>query len=182
MRLLANKQWKKNSLFSYIRLQKQHRSLMYWLKICNAWVRSQLRWAWNWLKLTVTSSNVLRIIIHWLSAHSDVGLTQGSLIPREHSLYRALKHSICQHKLDLSKTKQRLPIITNSHLNFRYLKIPKISPSMYKPLELSRQKTVVKTPLQIAPKYKVKQSKNGKFPSNYNASPIDFETQISLSP
>ena len=53
---------------------------------------------------------------------------------------------------------------------------------MYKPLELARQKTVVKTPLQIAPKYKVKQSKNGKFPSNYNASPIDFETQISLSP
>ena len=39
------------------------------------------------------------------------------------SLYRALKHSICQHKLDfnLSKTKQPLPIITNSHLNFRKL-------------------------------------------------------------
>ena len=29
-------------------------SLMYWLKICKAWVRSQLRWAWNWLKLNVT--------------------------------------------------------------------------------------------------------------------------------
>ena len=42
---------------------------------------------------------------------------------KEHSLYRALKHSIRQHKLDLnlSKTKQPLPIITNSHLNFRYL-------------------------------------------------------------
>ena len=26
----------------------------------------------------------------------------------------------------------------------------------------------------------VKQSKNGKFPSNYQPSPIDFETQISL--
>ena len=37
--------------------------------------------------------------------------------------FRALKHSIRQHKLDLnlSKTKQPLPIITNSHLNFRYL-------------------------------------------------------------
>ena len=58
---------------------------MYWLKICKAWVRSQLRWAWNWLKLKVTSSNVLRIIIHWLSARRDVGLTQGSLIPKEHS-------------------------------------------------------------------------------------------------
>ena len=34
--------------------------------------------------------------------------------------------------------------------------------------------------LEIALKYKVKQSKNGKFPSNYEASPIDFETQISL--
>ena len=42
---------------------------------------------------------------------------------KEHSLYRALKHSIRQHKIDLnlSKTKQPLPIITNSHLNFRYL-------------------------------------------------------------
>ena len=30
--------------------------------------------------------------------------------------------------------------------------------------------------LEIAPKYKAKQSKNGKFPSNYMASPIDFET------
>ena len=35
--------------------------------------------------------------------------------------------------------------------------------------------------LEIALKYKIKQSKNGKFTSNYNASPIDFETQISLS-
>ena len=108
---------------SHIRLQKQHSSLMCWLKICKAWVRNQLRWAWNWLKLNVTSSNVLRLIIYWLSARSDVGLTQGSLIPREHSLYRALKHSIRQHKLGLNlrKTKQPLPIITNSHLNFWYL-------------------------------------------------------------
>ena len=34
------------------------------VKICKAWVRSQLRCAWNWLKLKVTSSIVLRIIIH----------------------------------------------------------------------------------------------------------------------
>ena len=34
--------------------------------------------------------------------------------------------------------------------------------------------------LEIALKYKVKQSKNGKFPSQYKASPIDFETQNSL--
>ena len=33
---------------------------------------------------------------------------------------------------------------------------------------------------KIALKYQVKQSKNGKFTSNYKASPIDFETQISL--
>ena len=32
---------------------------------------------------------------------------------------------------------------------------------------------------KIALKYKVKQSKNGKFTSNNKASPIDFETQIS---
>ena len=94
---------KQVSIFlSHIRLQKQHSSLMYWLKICKAWVRSQLRWEWHWLKLKVTSSNVLRIIIHWLSARRDVGLIQGSLTPKEHSLYRALKHSICQHKLDLN--------------------------------------------------------------------------------
>ena len=34
--------------------------------------------------------------------------------------------------------------------------------------------------LEFAVEYKVKQSKNGKFPSHYTASPIDFETQISL--
>ena len=67
--------------------------------------------------------DVLRIIIHWISARRDVGLTLGRLIPKKHSLYRALKHSIHQHKLDLnlSRTKQPLLIITNSHLNFRYL-------------------------------------------------------------
>ena len=32
--------------------------------------------------------------------------------------------------------------------------------------------------LEIALKYKVKQSKNGTFPSNYKASQIYFETQI----
>ena len=74
-------------------------------KICKAWVRSQLRGAWNWLKHNVTRSNVMRIIIPWLSARREVGLTQGSLIPKEHSLYRALKHSIRQHKLDLNSSK-----------------------------------------------------------------------------
>ena len=34
--------------------------------------------------------------------------------------------------------------------------------------------------LEIALKYKVKQSKNGKIPSNYKASSIDFEKQISF--
>ena len=100
IQILPKKQF---SIFlSQIRLQKQHSSLMYCLTICKAWVRSQLRWAWNWLKLKVTSSNVLRIIIHWLSARRDVGLTQGSLTPKEHSIYRALKHSFHQHKLDLN--------------------------------------------------------------------------------
>ena len=143
------------------------------VKICKAWVRSQLRWAWNWLKLNVTSSSVLRIIIHWLSRVSNrVFLSrnpegyfwhpisrayfQSRISPRfrlkipnpepqireiphpekligdphyQHAgqdvgfTCRALKHSIRQHKLDLnlSKTKQPLPIITNSHLNFRNL-------------------------------------------------------------
>ena len=44
----------------------------------------------------------------------------------------------------------------------------------------SKYKTPGGLYLEIALKCKVKQSKNGKFPSNYKASPIDFETQISL--
>ena len=118
MRLLAvnNKSNKTNSekrilYFSYIRLQKQHSSLMYWLKICKAWVRSQLCWAWNWLKLNVTSWNVLRIIMHWLSARRDVRLTKGRLIPKKHSLYRALKHSIRQHKL-VNRTWHKVTLVT----------------------------------------------------------------------
>ena len=35
---------------------------------------------------------------------------------------------------------------------------------------------------KIALKHKVEQSKNGKFTSNFKASPIDFETQVSCSP
>ena len=68
---------------------------------------------------------------------------------------------------------------------------------MYKPLQIYKphkpvmQKPSVKLPLQIeafpgtytwkiALKYKVKQDKKGKFTSKYNASPLYFETQISL--
>ena len=55
----------------------------------------------------------------------------------------------------------------------RKAKNPRLNrPSKYKPPEGLY--------LEIAVKYKVKQSKNGKFTSNYKASPIDFETQISL--
>ena len=51
-------------------------------------------------------------------------------------------------------------------------KIPPLNrPSKYKPLGACTWK--------IALKYKVEQRKNGKFTSNYKASPIDFETQIS---
>ena len=79
----------------------------------------------------------------------------------------------------------------------KYRKIPKIIPSMYRPLQIwASQTRNAKNPsplnrpskykppgglyLEIALKYKVKQSKNSKFPSNYKVSPIDFETQISL--
>ena len=68
---------------------------------------------------------------------------------------------------------------------WRYRKIPKISPSKYKPPKPVTQKPFVKSPLQmscawkIALKYKEK-SRNGNFTSNYKACPIDFETQISL--
>ena len=74
----------------------------------------------------------------------------------------------------------------------RHRKIPKISPSKYKPPK--PVKPIKNPPLnhpskykppgactwKIALKYKVKQSKNGKFTSNYKANPIGFETQISL--
>ena len=49
----------------------------------------------------------MRIIFHWLPAPSDVGLTRGSLIPEERSLYRALKNSIRQHRLDLNLSKKK---------------------------------------------------------------------------
>ena len=70
----------------------------------------------------------------------------------------------------------------------KYRKIPKISPPRkYKPLKLVTKKNLrkihpskYKPPgglcLEIALKYKVKQSKNGKFTSNFKACPIDFET------
>ena len=75
-----------------------------------------------------------------------------------------------------------------------YRKIPKINPSMYKPLQTRNAKnsplnhpTKYNPPppgaglyLEIALKDKVQHSKNGKFPFNYKASPINFKTQISL--
>ena len=62
---------------------------------------------------------------------------------------------------------------------------------MYKPPKLVRKKnpplnrpSEYKPPgglyLEIALKYNLKWSKNGQTPSNYKASPIDFEMQISL--
>ena len=57
------------------------------------------------------------------------------------------------------------------HLH-KYRKIPKISLSKYKPPGACTWK--------IALKYLAKQSKNGRFIPSYEASPIDFETQISL--
>ena len=59
---------------------------------------------------------------------------------------------------------------------WKYRKIPKISPSKYEPPKLTLNRpSKYKTPrglyLEIALKYKVKQSKNGKFSSNYKASP-----------
>ena len=69
--------------------------------------------------------------------------------------------------------------------NTGYRKIPKISPQTgnAKSLALNRP-SKYKSPgactWKIALKYKVKQSINDKFTSNYMASSIDFETQISL--
>ena len=75
-----------------------------------------------------------------------------------------------------------------------YRKIPKISPSMYKPLQKKAPQTgnAKNPPLnrpsqykprgactwKIALKYKVKQCKNGKFTLNYKVSPIDFKRKF----
>ena len=57
---------------------------------------------------------------------------------------------------------------------------------MYKPLQTKAPQTGpnISQPgtctWKFALKHKVEQSKTGKFTSNYKASPIDFETRISL--
>ena len=70
------------------------------------------------------------------------------------SLYRALKHGIRQHKLDLnlSKTKQPLPI---SHLNFRYLTA---SPNLQtQNLKIDLRHTWLNTAVQLVGKNLVRQ-------------------------
>ena len=80
--------------------------------------------------------------------------------------------------------------ITGYSQDDEYRKIPKISPSKYKPPKPVTQKNPpLSAPPNISPpgactwkvtlKYNVKQRKNGKFTSNYKVSPIEFETQIS---
>ena len=68
---------------------------------------------------------------------------------------------------------------------YSYRRVPKISPFKYKPPKPVTQK---KPPLNRTSKYKppwactwkialkCKVKQNGRFPSNYKASPIDFET------
>ena len=63
-----------------------------------------------------------------------------------------------------------------------YRKIPKISPSMYKALQIWAPQSGNTTPpgglyLKDSPQ---KKRKNAEFTSIYTASPIDFETQSSL--
>ena len=87
--------------------------------------------------------------------------------------------------------------ISNNTVKFRKYAPPCISPFKYRPPKLATQKnpplnrpSKYKPPpplpsgglyLETALKYKVKHSKNSKFPTNYKVSSIDFETQISLS-
>ena len=100
---------------------------------------------------------------------------------------------------DVSHFAQRSRLLfsrLNWKLEIKYHKIPKISPSMYKPLQIqapltgnaknpplnrpSKYKPLGACTWKIALKYKEKQSKKGRFTFNCKASPIDFETQISL--
>ena len=86
--------------------------------------------------------------------------------------------------------------IVQNTVKFRKQALSCIYPSKYKPPPPPKKKNRnAKNPtlnrhskykptgglyLEIALKYKVKQSKDGKFPTNYKASPIDFEKQISF--
>ena len=78
---------------------------------------------------------------------------------------------------------QQLLFITSiTNRSWQYRKIPKISLSMYKPLQIiiSPQTSNAKNPLLNYPsKYKPPGACTWKM-SNYKATPIDFETQISL--
>ena len=80
-----------------------------------------------------------------------------------------------RHLDQLYKDGRREPL---DWLRRNYRKIPKISPSKYKHLKIVTQKTLRQiAPPNISPpgglymefalEYKVKQSKNGKFPSHY---------------
>ena len=81
-------------------------------------------------------------------------------------------------------------MLSTSYKQNEYRKIPKISPSIYKPLQISAPQTrdPKHPPLNRPSKYKPlgglvlgncpqiqsKTKKNGNFSSNYKASPIDF--------
>ena len=85
--------------------------------------------------------------------------------------------------------------IVQNTVKFRKQALSCIYPSKYKPPPPQKKIVTQKPPtlnrhskykptgglyLEIALKYKVKQSKDGEFPTNYKASPIDFEKQISF--
>ena len=102
--------------------------------------------------------------------------------------------------LSLTQADGSLPNLRQYQQNMSqhyYCKILKMSPSMhnpskYKPPPQTRnaRNPLLNPPpkisppgglyLEIALKYKVEQSKNGKLLSNYKASPVEFQTQIFL--
>ena len=99
----------------------------------------------------------------------------------------------CLRQLPQVKTHEQQKLVKRQLRSnkIKYCKIPKISPSKYRPPKPVTQKTLplnrpskYKPPgtctWKIALKYIVKQSKNGRFIPSYKASPIDSETQISL--
>ena len=100
------------------------------------------------------------------------------------------KRRIAKEKKNGGRQKQKCnlgPSALIAGIN-NYHKIPKISPSKYKPPQTGNAKN---PPLNRPSKYKPPgglylehcpqiQSKNGKFTSIYKASPIDFETHLFL--
>ena len=124
------------------------------------------RWKFHILSIVSVVSNLIRLIHNW-NGEKMLTLYKPCSTPAELIAVFFL-NIMCIDVNTFVKIKH------STNIKPAYRKIPKISPSKYK---LSPGVVLGNCP-QI--QSKTKQKINLKFPSNYKASPIDFEMQISL--